>query len=136
MHQILFIIGNVGRDPEMRFTPSGQAVTSFSVATNNQYTDKNGEKVKETTWFRVSVWGKMAEICKEHLKKGSLVYVEGRLVPDKLTGGPRLFTKQDGTQSATFEVSANLVKFLGKNSDSSVATSTESQSVAEDEFPF
>ena len=88
MYHTIIIVGNVGKDPEMRYTPSGQAVTSFSVATNRQYTAGNGEQVKETIWFRVSTWGKTAEVCNQYVKKGSKVLVEGRLTPDKNTGGP------------------------------------------------
>ncbi len=92
MYQTIIIAGNVGRDPEMRYTPSGQAVTSFSVATNRQYTNNNAETVKETIWFRVSAWGKQAETCNQYLKKGSKVLVEGRLTADPATGGPRIWT--------------------------------------------
>jgi single-strand DNA-binding protein len=107
------IIGNLGKDPEMRFTPSGQPVTSFSVASNRKYTNNSGEAVKETTWFRISAWGKLAETCNQYLKKGRLVYVEGRLTPDKNTGGPRVWTRQDGSPAASFEVTAACVEFLG-----------------------
>ena len=110
-HQII-IVGNVGKDAEMRYTPSGQAVTSFSVATSRKYTGTNGEQAEETIWFRVSTWGKTAEICNQYVKKGSKVLVEGRLTPDKSTGGPRVWTKQDGTAQASFEVTANTVRFL------------------------
>jgi single-strand DNA-binding protein len=109
--QTLIIVGNLGRDPEMRYTPSGQAVTSFSVAVSRSYNNPSGEKVDETTWFRVSAWGKQAETCNQFLHKGSKVLVEGRLIPDK-NGGPRIWTRQDGTSSASFEVTANTVRFL------------------------
>jgi single-strand DNA-binding protein len=112
MYHTIIIVGNLGRDPEMRYTPSGQAVTNFNVATNRQYTDSNGQQVKETIWFRVSTWGKQAETCNQYLKKGNKVLVEGRLVPDQATGGPRVWTRQDGTASASFEISANTVRFL------------------------
>jgi single-strand DNA-binding protein len=112
-HQLI-IVGNVGKDPEMRYTPSGQAVTSFSVATNRSYTTGSGEQVKETIWFRVSTWGKQAEICNQYIKKGSRVLVEGRLTPDKNTGGPRVWEK-DGKAGATFDVNANTVRFLSTN---------------------
>ena len=72
------IIGNLGRDPEMRYAPNGDAVTTLNLAANRKYTDQDGQSVKETTWFRVSVWGKQAESCNQFLKKGSLVLVEGR----------------------------------------------------------
>ena len=112
MYQKIIIVGNLGRDPEMRYTPSGQAVTNFSVATNRQYTTNNGEKVKETTWFRVSVWGRMAEVCNQYLRRGSKVLIEGRLNADPATGGPRTWTGNDGVVRASFEVTAEVVKFL------------------------
>jgi single-strand DNA-binding protein len=112
MYHTIILIGNLGRDPEMRYTPSGQAVTNFSVATNRQYTGSDGQLVKETIWFRVSTWGKNAENCNQFLKRGSKVLVEGRLVPDANTGGPRIWNRQDGTPSASFEVSAQTVRFL------------------------
>ena len=112
MYQHLTIIGNLGRDPEMRYTPSGTPVTNLNVATNRVYKDANGQQVKETTWFRVSVFGKMAENCAQYLQKGRMVLVEGRLTPDKSTGGPRVWDKQDGTKGASFEVFATNVKFM------------------------
>lgn len=112
MYHTLIIVGNLGKDPEMRYLPSGQAVTSFNVATNRQYTGSDGQPVKETIWFRVSVWGKQAESCNQYLKKGSKVLVEGRLTPDPATGGPRLWTRQDGTAASSFEVNAATVRFL------------------------
>jgi single-strand DNA-binding protein len=117
MYHTLIIVGNVGKDPEMRYTPSGQAVTSFSVATNRQYTASNGEQVKETIWFRVSAWGKQAEICNQYLRKGSKVLIEGRLTPDKNTGGPRIWSRQDGTAGASFEVTASTVRFLSSRGE-------------------
>jgi single-strand DNA-binding protein len=117
MYQTIIIVGNVGRDPEMRYTPSGQAVTSFSVATNRQYTNNNAETIKETIWFRVSAWGKTGETCNQYLKKGSKVLVEGRLTADPATGGPRIWQAQDGTSRASFEVSAQTVRFLSSRSE-------------------
>ena len=112
MYQKIIIAGNLGKDPEMRYAPNGDAVTSFSVATSRKYTDKGGNKVEETTWFRVSVWGKQAETCNQYLKKGRPVLVEGRLNADKATGGPRTYTRQDGTMGTSFEVTAESVRFL------------------------
>jgi single-strand DNA-binding protein len=112
------IVGNLGRDPEMRYTPSGQAVTSFSVAVNDDYTNNNGERVKRTIWFRISAWGKQAETCNQYLKKGSKVLVEGRITADQATGGPRIWTSQDGQPRASFEISATTVRFLSTRSDS------------------
>ncbi len=96
----------------MRYTPSGQAVTNLNIATNRQYTSNSGERVKETTWFRVSVWGKQAEACNQYLRKGSMVLVEGRLTQDPATGGPRVWTAQDGSPRASFEVNAQTVRFI------------------------
>jgi single-strand DNA-binding protein len=112
MYQHLTIIGNLGRDPEMRYTPSGTPVTQLNVATNRTYKGADGNQVKETCWFRVSVFGKMAENCAQYLQKGRLVLVEGRLIPDKQSGGPRIWDKQDGTKGASFEVFATNVKFM------------------------
>lgn len=112
------IVGNLGRDPEMRYTPSGQAVTSFSVAVNDDYTNNNGERIKRTIWFRISAWGKQAETCNQYLKKGSKVLVEGRITADQSTGGPRIWTSQDGQPRASFEISAATVRFLSSRSDS------------------
>lgn len=117
MYQSLTIVGNVGRDPEMRYTPTGAAVTSFNVATNRQYTNNAGETIKETIWFRVTTWGKQAEVCNQYVKKGSKVLVEGRLTADGATGGPRVWTAQDGTPRASFEVTANTVRFLSSRGE-------------------
>ncbi len=116
-YHTVILVGNLGKDPEMRYTPSGQAVTNFNVASSRQYTDSNGQMVKETIWFRVSTWGKQAETCNQYLKKGSKVLVEGRLVPDGSTGGPRVWTRQDGTTGASYEISASTVRFLSSRSD-------------------
>ncbi len=113
MYHTIIVVGYLGRDPEMRYTPGGQAVTNFNVATSRQYTGSDGQQVKETIWFRISVWGKQAETCNQYLKKGRPVLVEGRLNPDPATGGPRIWTKQDGTAGASFEVTAQTVRFLG-----------------------
>ncbi len=116
-YQKIIITGNLGRDPEMRYTPSGQAVTSFSVAVNESYTSANGEKVKRTIWFRVTAWGKQAEICNQYLKKGSQVLVDGRMSADPATGGPKIWTKQDGSSGSSFEVTASTVRFLSSRVD-------------------
>ncbi len=117
MYQKMVIAGNLGRDPEMRYTPSGQAVTNLNVATNRQYTSNSGEKVKETTWFRVSVWGKQAESCNQYLHKGSKVLVEGRMNQDPATGGPRVWTGTDGSPRASFEITAQTVRFLSSRQE-------------------
>src|SRR5688572_6285783 len=136
MYHTLIIVGNVGKDAEMRYTPTGQAVTSFTVATNRTYTAKD-EEVKETCWFRVTTWGKQAEIMNRYVKKGMKVLVEGLLVPDKATGSPKVYKKQDGTSGASYEVNASTVRFLSSVS-SAEASSFEhgSELPVEDDLPF
>ena len=134
MFQTIILAGNLGRDPEMRYTPTGQAVTSFSVATNRQWTNNNGETVKETVWFRISAWGKLAETCNQFLKKGSKVLVEGRLTADPNSGGPRVWTGQDGQPRASFEVNAQTVRFLSSRTDASGEVG--SASIPGEDAPF
>ncbi|MDH5505612.1 MAG: single-stranded DNA-binding protein [Anaerolineae bacterium] len=136
-HKII-IVGNLGRDPEMRYTPGGQAVTNFSVATNRQYTASSGERVKETVWFRVSAWGRQAETCNQYLKSGSRVLVEGRMTPDKETGGPRMWESNDGSMRASYEVTGERVVFLtarGEEVDGYQGDASGGDAV-EDEIPF
>jgi single-strand DNA-binding protein len=134
----VILVGNLGRDPEMRYTPGGQAVTNFSVAVNDSYTNNNGERIDRTVWFRVSAWGKSAENCNQYLKKGSKVLVEGRLVVDQATGGPRTWTRQDGTTAASLEVSANTVRFLSSRGEApaEVPSGDNYEAGAEDDIPF
>jgi single-strand DNA-binding protein len=143
MYQKVIVVGNLGNDPEMRYMPDGTAVTSFSVATNRRWTDKaSGQPADETTWFRVSVWGRQAETANEYLAKGRKVLVEGQLTPDKQTGGPRLWTGQDGAVRASFEIRADTVRFLsgrdegGSYSGASGDGSYETAAVEEDDIPF
>jgi single-strand DNA-binding protein len=137
MYHTIIFVGNLGRDPEMRYTPGGQAVTNFSVAINDNYTSSSGEKVERTIWIRVSTWGKQAEICNQYLKKGRKVLVEGRLVPDNATGGPRIWNRQDGTPAASYEVSASTVRFLTpRGEEEGGFQANEPGQVAEDEIPF
>ena len=134
MYQKLIIVGNLGNDPEMRYLPNGTAVTSFSVATSRRAGDKD-----ETTWFRVSVWGKQAETSNQYLAKGRKVLVEGRLVPDLDTGGPKTFTRRDGTVGTSFEVSAENVKFLSgreEGGNDAVAIVAAGGTVEDDDIPF
>jgi single-strand DNA-binding protein len=116
MFQTLILIGNLGKEPEMRYTNTGQPVTTLSVATNRRYNGANGQPVNETTWFRVSVWGKQAESCNQYLHKGSRVVVEGRLTPDPETGGPHIW-ENNGKIGASFEVNASTVRFLSNRED-------------------
>ena len=138
MYHTIIIVGNLGRDPEMRYTPGGSAVTNFNLASNRQYTASDGTAVKETIWFRVSVWGKAAETCNQYLRKGSKVLVEGRLVPDLSTGGPRIWTRQDGTSGASFEVSASTVRFLSARGETEGEVSPGEGGAAgeDDNIPF
>ena len=116
MYQTLILIGNLGKDPEMRFTPGGQPVTTLSVATNRRYNGANGQPIKETTWFRVTVWGKQAEACNQYLHKSSRVLVEGRLTPDPETGGPHIW-ENNGKIGASYEVTASAVRFVSGRED-------------------
>ncbi|MFZ5468696.1 MAG: single-stranded DNA-binding protein [Myxococcota bacterium] len=100
------LIGNLGADPEVRFTPSGQAVANFRIATSESWNDKSGQKQERTEWHRIVVWGKLAELCGEYLKKGRQCYVEGRLQT-------REWTDKEGKKNYTTEVVANQVVFLG-----------------------
>lgn len=114
MYQKIVIVGRLGRDPEMRYMPDGTAVTSFSVATDRRWTDKaTGQPVQETTWFRVSVWGRQGETANQYLSKGRQVLIEGHLRPDPQSGGPKIYTRQDGSAGANFDVTAEVVRFIG-----------------------
>lgn len=108
------IIGNVGNEPEMRFTPNGKPVTSFSVATNWVYNSPEGERKQETEWFNVVAWNRLAEQCNQFLAKGKLVYVEGRLHTRNWEG-------QDGQQHYRMEVIANRVIFLDRRGPGGMA---------------
>ena len=106
MYAKIIIIGNLGSNPEQRFTPAGDPVTTFSVATSRKYGEKD-----ETTWFRVSVWGKQAESSNQYLHKGSKVLVEGHLRPDS-NGNPNVYQRKDGTWASSYEITAESVRFL------------------------
>jgi single-strand DNA-binding protein len=140
MYQKVVIVGNLGADPEMRYMPDGTAVTNFSVATNRRWTDRaSGEPREETTWFRVSAWRQQAEIANEYLSKGRQVLVEGRLRPDPQTGGPRTWTAQDGTVRASYELTADVIRFIGGRGDTDFMESGPEESSPaqeEDEIPF
>ena len=98
----VILVGNLGKDPEVRYTPSGQAVANFTIATNENWTDKQGQKQERTEWHRIVVWGKVAELCGEYLSKGRQVYIEGRLQT-------RDWTNKEGVKQYTTEVVANPV---------------------------
>src|SRR3979409_2294698 len=101
----VMLIGNLGKDPEVRYTPGGQAVANFTIATNENWTDKQGQKQERTEWHRIVVWGKTAENCGEYLSKGRQVYIEGRLQP-------REGNNKEGVKQYTTEIVANQVLFL------------------------
>ena len=130
MYQKTIVLGNVGGDGQMRYTPDGVAVTTFNVATNRKWTDKEGVQQKKTTWFRVTTWNKLAEICNQYIHKGDLVFVEGELDSDNETGSPRIWTTQNGETRASYELRANVVRFA---STREVAQET---SESEGEVPF
>lgn len=121
----VMIIGNLGRDPEMRYTPNGAAVTSFSVAVNRRWTSQDGQPQDETEWFNVVAWNKLAETCNQVLSKGRLVYVEGRL-------RTRSWDGQDGQKHYRTEVIASTVQFL--DSARSRSQDTAGAAGAEDDF--
>lgn len=122
----VILIGNLGSDPEMRFTPNGKAVTSFRLATNYRYTTSAGESREETDWFRITVFGKQAEQCNQFLTKGRQVYVEGRLHARNWQG-------QDGQMRTSLEVTANRVLFLGKRA---LAPLPEEGELEPEDLPF
>ncbi len=106
----VILIGNLGADPEVRFTPGGQAVANFRVATSESWNDKNGQKQEKTEWHRIVAWGKLAELCGEYLKKGRQAYIEGRLQT-------REWTDKEGKKNWSTEIVANQVTFLGQKGD-------------------
>ncbi len=141
MYHKVIIVGNLGRDPEMRYTPDGTPVTNFSVATNRRWNNPDGSQNEETVWFRVTAWRQLAELCNQYLSKGRQVLIEGRMNPDRETGAPRVWTGNDGQPRASFEVTALTVRFLGGRGEGEVDTSVSLQEppppeMGEDEIPF
>ena len=152
------IIGNLGRDPEMRYTPSGTAVTNFSVATSTRIPKStnpecpdgwkesySGTSWELTTWFRITAWRQLGELCNQYLAKGRTVYVEGELNGTAENGNrsPRVWTGSDGVARASFEVTARTVKFIGGRGDSGAGTGAAQDMdepppgfVEETEIPF
>ena len=132
------IIGHLGRDPEIRYTPAGKAVTTFTVAVSRTWNTADGERHNETEWFNVVAWGNLAEICKQYLVKGQQVYIEGRLQT-------RRWDDKEGVKHTSVEVVANEMMMLGErrdhNNQGSNSTSEQGapesvDSTQEDEFPF
>jgi single-strand DNA-binding protein len=110
----VILVGRLGRDPETRYTSGGQAVANFSVATDESYKDRNGERQKRTEWHKIVVWGKQAEIAQQYLKKGSLVFIEGRIQS-------REWQDKEGQKRTSFEIVANNFRMLGGRSDAASA---------------
>jgi single-strand DNA-binding protein len=108
------LVGRLGRDPETRFTGGGQAVANFSVATDESYKDKNGERQKRTEWHKIVVWGKQAEIAQQYLKKGSLLYLEGRIQS-------REWQDKEGQKRTSFEIVATNFRMLGGRAEGAAA---------------
>jgi single-strand DNA-binding protein len=124
------IIGYLGRDPEMRYTPSGKPVTTFSVGTSRNWTTADGERRSETEWFNVVTWGNLAEICKQYLNKGQQVYIDGRLQT-------RRWEDSSGTKHTTIEIVANEMMMLGDRPDSNASNSdADYETNEEDNFPY
>ena len=122
----IMVIGTLGRDPELRYTPNGSPVCSFSVATNRTYTGSDGEKKEDTEWFTVSAWNKMAEVCNQYLEKGRRAYVEGRLRSSQWEGN-------DGQVRHRNEIVANTVLFLDRGNPDSGSLPDESNRVTPDQ---
>jgi single-strand DNA-binding protein len=134
----VILVGNLGRDPELRYTPQGTPVCSFSMATNERRKDKTGEMQDHTTWFRVTLWGRQAETASQYLTKGRPVYIEGRLRVEE-------WTDRDGKQRHTLEVHATDMQFIGggrgaeeppMEKAASAGAAIEHAEPAEDDIPF
>ena len=138
----VMIIGHLGREPEMRYTPSGRPVTTFTVATSRSWNSADGERHSDTEWFNIVAWGNLAEICKQYLTKGQQVYVEGRMQT-------RRWEDKEGVKHSTVEVIASEMMMLGDRHETPHDSShgspgeepgtredTEPHSEGEDEFPF
>ena len=132
MYEKVIIVGNLGQDPEMRYTPSGNPVTNLNVAVNRTWTNPEGQQQKDTTWFRVAVWGKQAESCNQYLSKGRQVLIEG----DRIKA--RAYKDRDGEAAASLEFTATRVRFMGGRSESTEAPSMEGEPPIEEEgeIPF
>jgi single-strand DNA-binding protein len=133
----VILVGNLGRDPELRYTPGGTPVANFTLATNERWTDPTGEKKERTEWHRIVVWGKQAEIAGEYLRKGRQVYVEGSIQT-------REWTDRDGNKRTTTEIRAQRIQLLGRPEDRPAALAAQAAeevaepepALGEDEVPF
>lgn len=132
----VILVGNLGADPEVRYTPSGKAVANFRIATSEQWTNKDGEKEERTEWHRIVAWGRLGEICGEYLHKGKQVYVEGKMQT-------RAWEDRDGNKRYTTEVVAQAMQMLGAAGKEGRAGSTDERypveepvTVPDDDIPF
>jgi len=121
----VILVGRLGRDPETRYTGGGQAVANFTMATDESYKDKNGERQKRTEWHRITAWGKLAEICQQYLKKGTMVYIEGRIQS-------REWQDKEGQKRTSYDIVANTMKMLSSRADSAAAGGGASRSGGDD----
>jgi single-strand DNA-binding protein len=127
----VMLIGNLGRDPEMRYTPSGRPVTTFTLATTRSWKSSEGEQHSETEWFSIVAWGNLAEICKQYLLKGQQIYIEGRLQT-------RRWDDSEGIKHVNVEIVANEMMMLGDRKEGNLAHSSDNNNSEEtgEEFPF
>lgn len=125
----VILVGNLGQDPELRYTQNGKAVANFSIATSENWKDKDGNKQEETEWHRIVVWGKQAESCEKYLSKGRQVYVEGRIKTNK-------WQDDDGNDRYSTEIVANTVQFLSGSSSGGGGTNDPAPVSDDDEIPF
>jgi len=142
-YQMFVAVGNLGRDPEMRYTPQGTPVTQFSIAVGRKYTRADGSIVDETAWFQCAAFGKLAENCNQYLTKGKRVLVEGEFDFDPKTGSPKIYTRKDGTAGTSFQVRTSRVVFLsprgeGGNDNGSYADDATDDigGMSEENLPF
>ena len=139
MYHKVILVGNLGRDPEMRYTSNGKAVTNFTVATSEKWTGQDGQAQERTVWWRVSTFGKLAEVCNEYLSSGQKVLVEGTMNADPKTGNPQIWTGQDGEPRANFELKALIVKFLSSSKNGAAragAKAAPEPGPVEEDVPF
>lgn len=128
MYQRVIIVGNVGRDAEMRYTPTGVPVTSFSVAVNRRWNSASGEQQEKTTWFRVTCWRKLAETAGQYVKKGMKILVEGEVEA-------QAYVDREGTARGTLELTATTFKFLSSRAEAGEGGAPNAAAGAGDEFP-
>ena len=143
MYQLITLVGNLGTDPELRYTPSGVPVANFRLAVNKRWTGNDGQRQEKTTWFRVTTWRKQAEVCAQHLAKGRQVMIVGEV------DEARPWTDNEGNQRASLEVTAQNVTFLGNRGDAPMdmegaptaaqqapSGASANEAVGEEDIPF